>query len=97
MRSTTPAPSLEEQIRERAHQIWLREGRPEGRDIDHWRQAEVELAGGDQANAAERKRQRPRASAPKKAAARPATAKPIAMTTPRIPATPRPRRKDAAK
>jgi Protein of unknown function (DUF2934) len=33
-----------ERIRERAHQIWEREGRPEGRELEHWRQAEQEIA-----------------------------------------------------
>jgi hypothetical protein len=32
-----------EQIRQRAHAIWEREGRPHGRDAEHWRQAEAEL------------------------------------------------------
>ncbi|MCG6112184.1 MAG: DUF2934 domain-containing protein [Paracoccus sp.] len=32
-----------EQIRERAHQIWEAEGRPEGRDADHWQRARHEL------------------------------------------------------
>ncbi len=31
-------------IRERAHEIWIREGRPEGRQSEHWHQAEQELA-----------------------------------------------------
>ena len=30
-------------IRERAYQIWEREGRPHGRDFEHWVQAQVEL------------------------------------------------------
>jgi hypothetical protein len=34
----------EEAIRERAYDIWEREGRPAGRDFDHWVQAQVELA-----------------------------------------------------
>jgi hypothetical protein len=33
-----------EKIRARAHQIWEREGRPEGRDEQHWAQAEHEIA-----------------------------------------------------
>ena len=33
----------EDRIRERSHQIWLREGRPEGRALDHWLMAEAEL------------------------------------------------------
>ena len=31
-------------IRARAHQIWEREGRPEGRHLDHWEMASAELA-----------------------------------------------------
>jgi DUF2934 family protein len=31
-------------IRQRAYEIWEREGRPHGRDREHWRQAEAELA-----------------------------------------------------
>ena len=30
-------------IRTRAHQLWEQEGRPEGREADHWRAAEEEL------------------------------------------------------
>lgn len=33
----------DEAIRERAYHIWLREGRPHGRDFEHWVQAQVEL------------------------------------------------------
>ena len=33
-----------ERVRERAHQIWIREGRPEGKHREHWLQAEQELA-----------------------------------------------------
>lgn len=35
----------ESAIGERAHAIWEREGRPTGRDRDHWLQAAWELAG----------------------------------------------------
>ena len=41
---------LEARIRERAYQIWEREGRPEGRDFDHWTRAVAEVSaeeGGD--------------------------------------------------
>lgn len=34
----------EDAIRTRAYQIWEREGRPDGKDRDHWRQAETEMA-----------------------------------------------------
>jgi len=30
-------------IRERSYQLWEQEGRPEGRHLDHWLQAEHEL------------------------------------------------------
>jgi hypothetical protein len=33
----------EQRIRERAHQIWIDEGRPEGRATDHWLRARWEL------------------------------------------------------
>jgi hypothetical protein len=33
----------EEAIRMRAYHIWEREGRPEGRDLEHWIQARIEL------------------------------------------------------
>jgi Protein of unknown function (DUF2934) len=33
----------EERIRERAHQIWEREGKPHGRDAEHWQQAGAEI------------------------------------------------------
>jgi hypothetical protein len=32
-----------QRIRERAYQLWEEEGRPEGRDVDHWLNAEHEL------------------------------------------------------
>jgi hypothetical protein len=32
-----------EEISKRAREIWEREGRPEGRDKEHWLQAEAEL------------------------------------------------------
>jgi Protein of unknown function (DUF2934) len=33
----------EQRIRERAYQIWLDEGRPDGRDKEHWQQALVQI------------------------------------------------------
>lgn len=32
-----------QEIAERAYQLWETEGRPYGRDLDHWFQAETEL------------------------------------------------------
>ncbi len=37
----------EDEIRERAHQIWMEEGCPHGRDREHWEQAIRELESGD--------------------------------------------------
>lgn len=39
-----PPAADEEQIRQRAYQIWEREGRPIGRDGEHWITAKLELA-----------------------------------------------------
>jgi Protein of unknown function (DUF2934) len=48
-----PTPN-DEQIRERAHQLWEAAGRPEGREHDFWYQAEHELKG-DAANSPDEK------------------------------------------
>jgi hypothetical protein len=32
-----------EMIRARAYQIWEQEGRPEGRDLEHWKEAVRQL------------------------------------------------------
>ncbi len=36
----------EEEIRKRAQEIWESEGRPEGRDVDHWERAKAEIEKG---------------------------------------------------
>lgn len=36
----------EDTIRKRAHQIWESEGHPDGRDREHWEEAEREMADG---------------------------------------------------
>ena len=33
----------EDQVRRRAHELWENEGRPEGREMDFWLQAEREI------------------------------------------------------
>jgi hypothetical protein len=33
----------EARIRERAYEIWVREGRPHGPDAEHWQKAEAEI------------------------------------------------------
>ena len=34
----------EQRIRARAYEIWLEEGRPDGRENDHWRRAEAQIS-----------------------------------------------------
>lgn len=36
-------PNREKRVRERAYQIWQREGEPHGRAGEHWAQAEAEI------------------------------------------------------
>jgi Protein of unknown function (DUF2934) len=36
-------PAKDDHIRERAYLIWVDEGRPHGRDLDHWLRAKWEL------------------------------------------------------
>ena len=40
MEPTMPG-TLEQRIRARAHQIWEQEGRPQGREHDHWEKARI--------------------------------------------------------
>jgi hypothetical protein len=37
---------LKQQIRGRAHELWEQHGRPAGRDVEFWLQAEEEVVGG---------------------------------------------------
>jgi Protein of unknown function (DUF2934) len=53
--------SLEQQIRERAYEIWNASGREDGRAAEHWLSAELELLG-TQAAAAEIKMTRSKKS-----------------------------------
>lgn len=36
-----------ELIRLRAYEIWIREGQPEGRELEHWLQARRDVLGSD--------------------------------------------------
>lgn len=36
---------LEHRIRDRAHQLWLNDGQPDGRALDHWLKAQSEVEG----------------------------------------------------
>jgi hypothetical protein len=44
---------MDERIRQRAYEIWEREGRPEGREAEHWRMAVEELAASSSAASAQ--------------------------------------------
>jgi hypothetical protein len=72
-RTATP----QAKIRARAHELWVQQGRPEGQHLEHWQQAEAELAGKKSAGPRQRTATKPAAAKP--AATRPAaTAKPAA-------------------
>lgn len=53
----------ETRVRERAHQLWEQEGRPDGRDFDHWERAAREIAAEDTSVATKTKAPRARKSA----------------------------------
>ena len=44
-RSEVREASLQEQIARRAHELWEQEGRPPGRDREHWLAAEEQILG----------------------------------------------------
>lgn len=54
----------QERIRERAYQIWEREGRPHGKESTHWHQAESEEAAERRTAKPAAKRASRKASAP---------------------------------
>ena len=68
-----------ELIRRRAFEIWEREGCPDGRDLEHWLQAEVELSA--PASSVTEDKPAARKPAAKKAAAKPAAAKAATKST----------------
>ncbi len=35
---------LDDRVRKRAYEIWLEQGQPQGRELDHWFRAKEELA-----------------------------------------------------
>ncbi len=47
--------NVEDRIRERAHLIWEREGRPVGRELAHWEMAAAELSAEDRKSASPKK------------------------------------------
>jgi Protein of unknown function (DUF2934) len=65
-------------VRLRAYQIWEHSGRPIGRDLDHWLQAELECQGAGARRSRSAKRKSPGPKAPPKRAAKPARSAPRA-------------------
>lgn len=53
----------ETRVRERAHHLWEQEGRPSGREAEHWHQASREIEAEDSPVAAKTKAPRTRKSA----------------------------------
>jgi hypothetical protein len=47
-RARAMAKPSEDQIRKRAHELWERAGKPDGRDEEFWHQAEKELQAADE-------------------------------------------------
>lgn len=37
------SPHYDDKVRDRAHQIWERKGKPQGEDLSHWMEAEAEI------------------------------------------------------
>jgi hypothetical protein len=72
----------QDRIRERAYAIWEAEGRPLGRDFDHWERAMRELLPEPAIASAEMQAMHPIASAPKARRPSAAKAKPKAKRVP---------------
>jgi hypothetical protein len=50
--ATRDTEALRKRVEERAYALWESEGRPLGRDLDHWRQAESEITAPNNAETA---------------------------------------------
>ena len=68
--------AIEERIRTRAYELWEAEGRPEGREVDHWLQAAQGLAAERETSAvgAATRARKPRSTGAAPAKRSPATA-----------------------
>ena len=64
---------IHDKVRRRAFEIWEAEGRPEGRDVEHWLRAEAECTADTAKAAKPRKAAAERKAAPKAAAPEPKT------------------------
>lgn len=81
----------EQRIRERAYQLWEQDGRPHGRDWDHWERARTLIASEDGAGpVAEPPAPKPRRSPRKRKAT--ATEPKAPATEPKPPTRPRRRK-----
>jgi hypothetical protein len=68
----------DDRIRKRAHEIWEQEGRPHGKEREHWERAERDVGAGDLpplADTAVKKRAPARPAAAKKTPAKKSPAK----------------------
>jgi hypothetical protein len=63
-----PDMSNDEKIRAKAHEIWLAEGKPEGKEKAHWNMAKVAIEGKGKNAPAAKKTAAPKAAAKPKAA-----------------------------
>jgi hypothetical protein len=92
--------SLQERIKQRAYELWEADGRPHGKDAEHWARAERELTqsgarqpsaktGNGKASNGAAAKTAPRSPS---AASKPGAAKPAAGTSPARPGGPNPAR-----
>jgi hypothetical protein len=73
--------AIEDRIRNRAYELWEAEGRPEGREVDHWLRAAQEVSGevaGESSAVGTSVARRPRTPRSASTAASPATRTPAA-------------------
>ncbi|WP_448208096.1 DUF2934 domain-containing protein [Azospirillum sp. sgz302134] len=64
-----------DRIQRRAHEIWEREGKPQGRHDDHWSQAEAEIRAEEDAAGAKPKKTAAKEKAPAKSGTKTTTRK----------------------
>ncbi|KRE17584.1 hypothetical protein ASE66_29415 [Bosea sp. Root483D1] len=67
--------SREKLVRDTAYEIWEAEGRPEGRDSEHWRLAEERVGRGDAEQGKSKTATVPKGRSKKETADKPAAAK----------------------
>jgi Protein of unknown function (DUF2934) len=73
MNESAKLPGFEQRVRERAYALWEREGRPSGRDAEHWRASELASLAEISNTAPVKKAARPAGPPRRKAAAKKAT------------------------